>query len=68
MNSQAAMIWGMLFGAVGMGFFVYGRRQRMVVPLVCGVGLMGYSWFMPSTLLLVAVGAVLTILPYFLRW
>jgi hypothetical protein len=36
------LIWAMFFGALGLGFLVYGRKQRAVVPLVCGVALMTF--------------------------
>ncbi len=38
--STSALLWGVLFGSVGLGFFTYGKKQKAVVPLVCGLGLM----------------------------
>jgi hypothetical protein len=67
MSSEAAILWGLLFGSAGLGFFLYGRRQRMVVPLMCGLALMVYPYFMTSTIWLVLVGAVLIAVPYFFR-
>jgi predicted membrane protein len=61
------ILWGLLFGSIGLGFFVYGRRQRAIVPLVCGLGLMLFPYFVPNTLTLVIVGVVLIALPYFVR-
>ena len=46
---------------------MYGKRQRAVVPLVCGVCLMIFPYFVSNTILLVAIGAALMALPYFLR-
>ncbi len=57
----------MLFGAVGLGFFVYGKKQRMVVPLVCGLALMVYPYFMPNAVALVLIGLLLIAIPYFFR-
>ena len=67
MGSESELFWGVLFGAVGLGFFVYGKKQRMVVPLVCGLALMVYPHFMPNAVALVLMGLVLTALPYFFR-
>ena len=50
-----------------MGFFVYGKRQKAVVPLVCGLALMVFPYFVSSTILLVAIGLVLIAVPYFVR-
>jgi hypothetical protein len=50
-----------------MGFAVYGKKQRAPIPLVCGLALMIYPYFVPNTLALVAIGVVLIALPYFFR-
>jgi hypothetical protein len=61
------LLWGLLFGSIGLGFFVYGRRQKTVVPLVCGVALMIFPYFVSSTMLLVILGLALIAIPYFVR-
>jgi hypothetical protein len=65
--NQANILWGLLFGSIGLGFFMYGRKQQRVVPLVCGLLLMAYPYFIANTLLLVAVGVALVAAPYFVR-
>ena len=67
MDSTASLIWGMLFGAIGLGFFTYGRRQRAVVPLFTGIALMVFPYFVPNVAALLIVGAVLMAIPYFIR-
>jgi hypothetical protein len=57
----------LLFSSIGLGFFIYGRRQRAVVPLVCGVALMVYPYFVANVPVLIGIGVVLIIVPYFLR-
>lgn len=61
------LFWGMVFSAVGLGFFMYGKKQVAPVPMVCGVVLMIYPYFMPNTVVMVILGALLTAVPYFLR-
>jgi hypothetical protein len=63
----SSLLWGLLFGSIGLGFAIYGRKQRTVVPLVCGLGLMIYPYFVSNTIVLVAIGIVLIAIPYFLR-
>jgi len=65
--NEASLFWGLLFGSIGLGFFVYGKKQRAVVPLVCGLVLMIFPYFVSNTILLVVVGAVLIAIPYFVR-
>jgi len=63
----SSFLWGLLFGSIGLGFFVYGRRQKTVVPLVCGVALMIFPYFVSNTVLLVMLGLALIAIPYFVR-
>ena len=61
------LLWGLLFSSIGLGFFLYGRKQRAVVPLVCGLALMIYPYFIPNVIALVAIGVALTAVPYFFK-
>lgn len=62
-----SLLWGLLFGSVGLAYLVYGRRQGTIVPYISGLALIAFPYFVSSTLALVAVGVVLIALPYFLR-
>ena len=65
--TASSLLLGLLFGSIGLGFFIYGRKQRAVVPLLCGLGLMVVPYFIANALLLFGVGAVLVAVPYFVR-
>ena len=65
--NAAALLWGTVFGAIGVGFFIYGKRQQMWVPLFCGLALMVYPWFVSGTVLTVVIGLALMAVPYFVR-
>jgi len=58
----------MLFGAIGLGFFVYGTRQRIIVPFAVGVALFIFPYFVSNLYLLIAIGVVLMAIPYFFRF
>jgi hypothetical protein len=60
-------MWGVLFGASGLGFLTYGRKQRAAVPLICGLALMAFPYFVSSTLWLLMVGIALMAIPYFVK-
>jgi hypothetical protein len=66
-NIQAQLLWGLLFGSVGLGYFIYGRKQKAVVPLVCGLALVVFPYFVSNVALLVGIGVLLTAIPYFFR-
>ncbi|KRB53818.1 amino acid transporter [Rhodanobacter sp. Root179] len=63
--NASTLWWGLLFGSIGLGFFVYGRKQRAIVPLVCGIGLMVFPYFVSGTAWLIIVGVVLVAIPRF---
>ena len=65
--SESSLFLGLLFGSIGAGFLLYGRKQRAVVPLLCGLALITYPFFVSSNALLVVIGVVLTAIPYFVR-
>jgi len=67
MEGSSLLIWGMLFGAIGLGFFTYGRRQKAVIPLITGIALFVFPYFISNVYMLVLVGALLVFLPYFVR-
>jgi hypothetical protein len=57
----------LLFGSIGLGYFIYGKKQKAVVPLVCGIALMVFPYFVSNAPLLVGIGIVLAAVPCFLR-
>jgi hypothetical protein len=61
------LLWGLLFSSIGLGFFAYGRKQGRVVPLVCGVALMIFPYFLSSSIPILIIGTVLIAVPYFVR-
>jgi hypothetical protein len=67
MEDTTTLIWAMLFGAIGLGYLTYGRRQKAIVPLFVGVALILFPYFIPNVYWLVAIGVSLTAIPYFVR-
>ena len=67
MGSEASIVWSMFFGAIGVGFSIYGRRQRRVVPFISGIGLMVVPYFVDGATAMVAICVMLMALPYFIR-
>lgn len=65
--TTTSLLWGLLFSSAGLGYFLYGKKQSALVPLLCGLVLMVYPYFVSNTLLLVGIGAALMAVPYFLR-
>ncbi len=67
MDGQSQLLLGVIFSAIGWGFFSYGKKQKAIVPLLTGIGLFVFPYFISQTALLIVIGAVLMVLPYFVR-
>jgi len=68
MDSSTSLLWGLLFGSIGMGYFVYGKRQRRGIALLSGIVLIVFPYFVSSWYLIILIGIVLMALPYFIRY
>ena len=53
------LMLSMLIGSVGLGLFIYGRKQTRPPQLIVGILLMIYPYFIPNLLLMAAVGLAL---------
>ena len=60
-------MWGVIFGSIGLGFFVYGKKQKAVIPLLSGIALMVFPYFISNLYILIFSGIVLVALPYFIK-
>lgn len=67
MDSTSTLMWGVIFGSIGLGFFVYGKKQKAIIPFFSGIGLMVVPYFISNIYILVLSGIVLIALPYFIR-
>lgn len=55
---------GLIAGVFGMAYFVYGKRQAKFTPMICGVLLCMYPYFIDSLVWLCVIGAVLLVVPF----
>ena len=63
----ASLLWELLFSSIGFGYFLYGKKQHSVVPLLCGIALMVYPYFVSGNVLIVVIGSALSAIPYFIQ-
>lgn len=54
---------GLVFGAIGTGFFIYGKKQHDAVILLTGVALAIYPYFFDNVWLVLLIGAALSAVP-----
>ena len=65
MNSTSLLI-GIFTGAIGVGYFMYGKRQARFAPLIAGMLLCVYPYFVTGVVWLVLVGVALMAAPFFI--
>jgi hypothetical protein len=58
------LLFGVFAGAIGVGYLVYGKRQTKLVPVIAGVLLCVYPYFVEGWLWLGVVGALLLAAPF----
>lgn len=66
MNTSQLLL-GVLFSSIGLGYFIYGKKQKTMVPFLCGLILMIFPYFIENTGLIVLIDAVVSAVPYFVR-
>ena len=67
MNSTQLLL-GVILSSIGLGYFLYGKKQKMTVPFVVGLFLMVFPYFIENNALLGGIGLLLSAIPYFLRF
>ena len=61
------IVGGLLFGSIGFVAFMYGKKNGSFKPMLIGLGLMAYGYFVRDTLTIYIIGTVLTAALYFFR-
>ena len=56
-----------LFGLVGMGMFMYGRKAGRFVPMVAGGLLMAIPYFIPNLIAQIVVCTAISASPWIVR-
>lgn len=59
---------GLIFGSIGLGYFVYGKKQKKMVALASGIGLMVVPYGISNVPLLLLISLALMAVPYFVRY
>jgi len=67
MSITTSLMLGVFFSSIGFGYFIYGKKQRVIVPLVVGLALMVFPYMVTNLYLYLLIGIVLLVLPYFVR-
>ncbi len=61
MGSSSSLLASLIWGSIGVGFAIYGKRQKAMAPLVGGILLVALSYLIGSALLMTMLGVVLVV-------
>lgn len=64
--STSYLMLSVLLSAVGMGLFVFGKKQGKPIHLLAGIGLMACPFFITNAIALAILGTVMTVVPLLL--
>jgi hypothetical protein len=67
MFSLSSIILGVIFGAIGVGYIIYGKNERRGMALLMGVTLCVYPYFVTSIILSIIIGLALMSVPMFVK-
>ena len=67
MDISTSLLLGVLFGSFGMGYIVYGKKQRKGIALLSGIALCTFPYFVQNMYLFIVTGILLIVLPFLLR-
>ena len=64
---MTTLMFGVLFGSIGVGYFIYGKKQEKLIPLIAGIILCAFPYFMPNPGAMLIVGTILVVAPWVVR-
>lgn len=59
-----SMFMTMIWGAIGTGYFIFGKKQSRFTFLICGVGLMVFPFFVSDFMVSMILGLAMTLAPF----
>jgi hypothetical protein len=54
--SASSLFASLIWGSIGFGLFIYGKKQRVPAPLFGGIAIMGLTYFVSSALYMSLAG------------
>jgi hypothetical protein len=64
MDTTTSLLIGIIAGAFGMGYLVYGKKQQRYAAWIAGIGLCVYPYMVDDLLTAVVIGIALLAVPF----
>ena len=65
-STKGSIVAMVVFSIIGLGYLTFGKKSQRLLMVVCGIALMGYSYFISGTVYIILIGIGLSILPFIL--
>ena len=67
MGDPTTLLLSIIFGSLGVGYFIYLKKQQKLIPLIAGLALCIYPYFVPNIYMNIAIGVILIIIPWIIK-
>jgi hypothetical protein len=64
--TKGSIVAMVIFSIIGLGYLTYGKKSRQLLMLICGIALMGYSYFVDDLVYIILIVVGLIALPFIL--
>ena len=65
-STKGSILAMVIFSVIGIGYLTYGKKSQQLLMVICGIALMGYSYFINGTVYIILIGVGLGALPFIL--
>tara|TARA_R110002073_G_scaffold31335_3_gene96212 strand:- start:490 stop:696 length:207 start_codon:yes stop_codon:yes gene_type:complete len=67
MFDTSYLLISLVFSSIGLGYFIYGRKQKHKIAFYSGLCLMLYPYMISDSMWLIVIGIALMFAPKFIR-
>ena len=67
MNDSSSLILGLIFSSIGVGYCIYGKKQRNLVAFLAGIFLIGLPYATGNNAALVILSLIIMVLPKYIK-
>jgi hypothetical protein len=67
MGDSTSLMIGLIFGSIGVGYCIYGKKQSHLVAFLAGLFLIGLPYALDNNVALVITSLIIMVLPKYIK-
>ncbi|HJO11738.1 MAG: hypothetical protein CMQ17_03735 [Gammaproteobacteria bacterium] len=67
MPDPSYLLTSLIFSSIGLGYFIYGKKQKHKIAYYSGIGLIVYPYFVTGIPVMILTGIALMAIPKFVK-